>query len=48
MSTIIFLSALLSVALRKKTSNGNENIKKYLEYASLSIILVLGTILLFT
>ena len=48
MSTIIFLSALLSVALRKKTSNGNRNIKKYLEYTSLSIILVLGTILLFT
>ncbi len=48
MSTIIFLSALLSVALRKKTSNGNGNIKKYLEYASLSIILVLGILLLFT
>lgn len=48
MSTIIFLSALLSVALRKKTSNGNGNIKKYLEYTSLSIILALGILLLFT
>ena len=46
MSTIIFLSALLSVAIRNKTSSSNSNVKKYLEYASLSIILVLGVFLL--
>jgi ABC-type nickel/cobalt efflux system permease component RcnA/ABC-type uncharacterized transport system substrate-binding protein len=47
MSTIIFISAVLSVAVRKKASNSNGKIKKYLEYASLSIILLLGTLLLF-
>ncbi|WP_321779150.1 DUF1007 family protein [Sulfurimonas sp.] len=46
MSTIIFLSALISVAIRKKTSNYNDNLKKYLEYASLGIILLLGLFLL--
>lgn len=46
MSTVIFVSALLSVAIRKKTSNSNSNIKKYLEYVSLFIILVLGLFLL--
>lgn len=48
MSTIIFLSAVLSVAVRKKASTSNGNLKKYLEYASLSVILVLGTLLLFS
>lgn len=48
MSTIIFFSAILSVAIRKKTADTNSNLKKYLEYASLLIILILGFILLFT
>ena len=48
MSTIIFLSALLSVAIRKKTSKDGGNLKKYLEYGSLWIILILGLVLLFT
>ena len=46
MSTIIFFSALLSVAIRKKTSDENSKLKKYLEYGSLFIILVLGVFLL--
>ena len=46
MSTIIFVSALISVAIRKKTSNYNNNLKKYLEYGSLAVILLLGLILL--
>lgn len=46
MSTIIFISAILSVAVRKKTSTSS-NLKKYLEYASLIIIFILGIILLF-
>lgn len=46
MSSIIFVSAIISVTLRKKTVNKNENLKKYLEYASLSIILILGMVLL--
>ncbi len=46
MSTIIFFSALLSVAIRKKTSNSYSNLKKYLEYGSLIIILILGLFLL--
>lgn len=48
MSTIIFFSAILSVAVRKKTSQGSGNLKKYLEYGSLIIILLLGVVLLFT
>lgn len=47
MSTIIFFSAILSVLVRKKTSNTNLGFKKFLEYASLFIILILGLILLF-
>lgn len=46
MSTIIYFSALLSVSIRKKTSQNHQNLKKYLEYASLSIILILGLFLL--
>ncbi len=46
MSTIIFFSALLSVAVRKKTLELNGNIKQYLEYASLIVILLLGMVLL--
>jgi len=48
MSSIIFISAIISVILRKKTLNKNENLKKYLEYASLSVILILGMVLLVT
>lgn len=48
MSTIIFLSAILSVTIRKKTLDSNSNLKKYLEYGSLTIVLLLGLILLFT
>jgi ABC-type nickel/cobalt efflux system permease component RcnA len=48
MSTIIFFSALLSVVVRKKTSNSTNNVKKYLEYGSLIVILLLGMVLLFT
>ena len=47
MSTIIFFSALLSVLIRKKVSSSTTNLKKYLEYASLTIILILGLFLLF-
>ena len=47
MSTVIFFSALLSVAVRKKSSGLNGNVKKYLEYASLGVILILGIVLLF-
>ena len=46
MSSIIFLSALLSVTVRKKTSIVNLKLKKYLEFASLIIILILGLFLL--
>lgn len=48
MSTIIFFSAVLSVAVRKKTTSEHANLKKYLEYGSLFVILILGTILLFS
>lgn len=47
MSTIIFFSAVLSVALRKKSLDNNTRLKKYLEYGSLGIILILGCLMLF-
>lgn len=47
MSTIIFFSALLSVAIRRKTAQSSTRLKKYLEYASLTLILLLGILLLF-
>lgn len=47
MSTIIFISALLSSMVRKKASQNNTKLQKILEYASLSIILLLGIALLF-
>jgi len=47
MSTIIFFSAILSVLVRKKTTDNNVGFKKFLEYGSLIIILTLGLILLF-
>jgi len=46
MSSVIYISALISVSVRKKTSQGNGKLKKYLEYASLGIILLLGILLL--
>lgn len=46
MSSVIYISALISVSVRKKTSQKNEKLKKYLEYASLIIILTLGILLL--
>ncbi|WP_428737993.1 hypothetical protein [Sulfurimonas sp.] len=48
MSTIIYFSALLSVSIRKKTALKNNNLKKYLEFGSLTIIFLLGVLLLFT
>ncbi len=48
MSTIIYFSALLSVSIRKKTALQNNSLKKYLEYGSLTIILILGILLLLT
>lgn len=48
MSTIIYFSALLSVSIRKKSALQNSSLKKYLEYGSLSIILILGFLLLLT
>jgi len=47
MSFIIFISALISTAVRKKTIQTNTTIKLVLEYISLSIILLLGIFLLF-
>ena len=48
MSTIIFFSAILSVVVRKKSIDSNSNLKKYFEYGSLIVILMLGIILLLT
>ena len=48
MSTVIYFSALLSVSIRKKTLLKNSNLKKYLEFGSLTIILLLGFLLLLT
>lgn len=45
MSLVIFITAVLSVGLRKSTSN-NQTIVKILEYGSLFFILFLGIILL--
>ena len=45
MSTIIYASALLSVSIRQKTSLRKGNLKKYLEYSSLGVILILGVLL---
>ena len=47
MSSVIFFSALLSSFIRKKVLKSSERLKKYLEFASLALILILGTILLF-
>ena len=47
MSTVIFFSALLSTVIRKKVLKSSETLKKYLEFGSLSLILILGSLLLF-
>jgi len=47
MSSVIFVSALLSTLVRKKALHTNDNLKKFLEFGSLSVILILGAILLF-
>jgi len=46
MSTIIFASALLSTLVRKNLLGSSERLKKYLEFASLTLILILGGVLL--
>ncbi len=48
MSSVIFISALLSSVIRKKVINSNDTLKQYLEFGSLAIILILGTVLFFT
>ncbi len=47
MSSVIFVSALLSTIVRKKVLKSNDTLKQYLEFGSLAIILVLGAVLLF-
>jgi len=46
MSTIIFLSAIISVTIRKKGLTERPRLKRILEYLSLTIIFVLGLALL--
>ncbi len=48
MSTIIFLSAIISVSVRKKTSQKHTKIQVVLEYLSLALIFILGVVLLFS
>jgi ABC-type nickel/cobalt efflux system permease component RcnA len=48
MSTIIFISALISVSVRKKTLKENTKLKTILEYFSLALIFTLGIILFFS
>ena len=47
MSSIIFISAILSVTIRKKALKSNTKLQKILEYGSLFVILLLGLLLLF-
>ena len=47
MSSVIFVSALLSTVVRKKVVDSNDSLKKYLEFGSLTLILLLGSMLLF-
>ena len=47
MSSVIFFSALLSTVIRQKVVGSSERLKKYLEFTSLALILVLGGVLLF-
>jgi len=46
MSSVIFVSALLSTVIRKKALKSNDTLKKYLEFGSLALILILGSALL--
>lgn len=48
MSAIIFLSAIISVSVRKKTSQKHTKIQVALEYLSLALIFSLGVVLLFS
>jgi len=48
MSTIIFLSAIISVSVRKKTSQKHTKIQLILEYLSLALIFILGVVLFFS
>lgn len=47
MSSVIFFSALLSTVIRKKVHKSSDRLKKYLEFLSLMLILILGAVLLF-
>ena len=47
MSAVIFFSALLSTVIRKKVVKSSDRLKKYLEFLSLTLILILGAVLLF-
>jgi len=47
MSTVIFISALLSTMVRQKVLTSSDRLKKYLEFGSLALILMLGSMLLF-
>lgn len=47
MSLIIFISAIISVTIRKKALKTNTTLQKILEFGSLLIILLLGIFLLF-
>lgn len=47
MSSVIYVSALLSTLVREKALHSSERLKKYLEYLSLLFILILGAVLLF-
>jgi hypothetical protein len=47
MSSVIFISALLSTVVRKKVVTSNDTLKKYLEFGSLTLIFILGAVLLF-
>jgi ABC-type nickel/cobalt efflux system permease component RcnA/ABC-type uncharacterized transport system substrate-binding protein len=46
MSSVIFFSALLSTVVRKKVLRSSDTLKKYLEFGSLGLILILGSVLL--
>lgn len=48
MSFIIFISAILSIKVKKTMNNKNSNLAKKLEYFSLIFILILGILLLFS
>ncbi len=48
MSSVIFFSALLSTMVRTKLLKSSDRLKKYLEFISLTFILLLGGVLLFS